>query len=167
MLKKYTPDEFWDLYEKLPQDLQDALFSEHIAKQIRNIAERNNVDDADLTEIMGYVFLGIIRPERLQGNLEAELSLDSGKAKDVAQEIERFILYPLKSSLASILKLDYKPKTTSPKKEEETFHLPKTGAIPETPEISTDIEKERPAYSEDFEEEEKPAREDSYRESVD
>jgi hypothetical protein len=165
MLKKYTPDEFWDLYAKIPPDLQEALFSEHIAKKIDNISERNEINNASLTEIMGYVFLGIIRPERLQDNLEKELKLSPDKAKDIAQEVERFILYPLKNSLASILKIDYKP-TLSPSLDTETFSLPKTSTTPETPEISTDIPEklteERPEEEKEKEDREK----DTYREPL-
>jgi len=163
MLKKYTPDEFWDLYDKLPRELQDALFSEHITKKIDAISERNNIDNADLIEIMGYVFLGIIRPERLQDNLQKELNLSSEKAKDVAQEIERFILYPLKNSLASILKIDYKPKP-SPSLDTETFSLPKTSTTPEAPEISTDIPEE--PIEELPEEKREPQEKDNYREPL-
>jgi hypothetical protein len=105
MPKQYTKEELWKLYEKLPQELKDAVFAEETANQIGDICERYKVPKNIISEIakqVGNVLLGILPPEDLQEILEKEIKLEKSAAKKVTQEITRFIFYPVRTELEKL-----------------------------------------------------------------
>lgn len=111
MAEKYTKEEFWKLYENLPQELKDTLFAEETGDNIYNICKRNGIEE-DLGEIVDYVgcvLLGVLTPKDFQDALETELNLEEGVAKKVSQEINRFIFYPVKEGLFSFYEIEFAP----------------------------------------------------------
>ena len=136
MLKDYTPEQFWKLYKNLPEELQKAIFSEETANNIYDVCERNEIEEVSkVAKIVGFILLGVLSPDELKEILEEELKLKTEIAERTFQEINRFILYPVKESIESlygteiarvILKkkfpsLEGKPassKPTPPKKED-------------------------------------------------
>ncbi len=122
MTQKLTPEKFWKLYEKLPQELKDALFSMETGDNIYEICQKNEIEDylEEIVEYVGQVLIGVLPPEDFQKTLEKELKLEKEMAKKVAQEINRFIFYPVKSALEQLYKIEIKPPerlTEKPKKE--------------------------------------------------
>jgi hypothetical protein len=109
MTKEYTKEELWKLYEKLPQELKEAIFSEETADSILNICIRNGIDDERISKIAKYtgrVLIGVLPPNEFQEVLEKEVGIEREAAKKVAQEIYRFIFYPVKSSLEELYKIE-------------------------------------------------------------
>jgi len=123
MPKKYTREEFWKLYEKLPQELKDALFAEETGNNIYETCKRNGVENNldQIVEYVGQVLVGVLPPDEFQATLEKEVKLKKDIAKKVAQEINRFIFYPVKSSLEELYKIEIappaKPKVVPPPEE--------------------------------------------------
>ncbi|PIU16610.1 hypothetical protein COT20_00025 [bacterium (Candidatus Gribaldobacteria) CG08_land_8_20_14_0_20_39_15] len=123
MVKKYTSEQFWKLYEKLPQELKDALFAEETGDNIYETCKRNGVEEHldQIVEYVGQVLVGVLPPDDFQESLEKELRLEKEVAKKVAQEINRFIFYPVKSSLEELYKIEIappaKPKVIPPPEE--------------------------------------------------
>ena len=123
MPKKYTREEFWKLYEKLPQELKDALFAEETGNNIYETCKRNGVENNldQIVEYVGQVLVGVLPPDEFQATLEKEVKLNKDVAKKVAQEINRFIFYPVKSSLEELYKIEIappaKPKVVPPPEE--------------------------------------------------
>ena len=123
MPKKYTREEFWKLYEKLPQELKDALFAEETGNNIYETCKRNGVENNldQIVEYVGQVLDGVLPPDEFQATLEKEVKLKKDIAKKVAQEINRFIFYPVKSSLEELYKIEIappaKPKVVPPPEE--------------------------------------------------
>jgi len=117
MPKKYTPEQFWELYKSLPQELKDALFAEETGNDNYEICKRNGIEEnlAEIVEYTGRVLLGVLQPADFQEVLEKELNLEKELAKKVSQEINRFIFYPMKSSLEGIYKKEIMP-TAKPTK---------------------------------------------------
>jgi hypothetical protein len=111
MAKKYTKEQFWKLYEKLPQELKDALFAEETGDDIQNICRRNKIlENLDqIVDYVGQVLIGLLAPGEFQETLEKELKLKKATARKVSQETNRFIFYPLKSSLQEIYKMEFEP----------------------------------------------------------
>ena len=112
MPKEYSKEEFWKLYEKLSPELKEAIFSEETADRIEDICLRNEVEDERISEIARYtgrVLLGVLPPDEFQEVLEKELKIEKDKAKRVAREINRFIFYPVKSSLEELYKIEIAP----------------------------------------------------------
>jgi len=117
MSKKHTSEQFWKLYEKLPQELKDALFAEETGNNIHNICERNEIEKylGEMVDYVGQVLVGVLPLEDFQEILEKELKLKKSAAKKVAQEINRFIFYPVKPALEEIYKVPITPPPAGPK----------------------------------------------------
>lgn len=126
MPKEYSTEEVWKLYDKLPQELQEAIFSVETAKNMGEICKRNEIEDkvSEIAKRVGYVLLGLLPPEDFREYLEQELGKET--AKSVSHEINRFIFFPVKQSLAELYKPVEAgttpgkpgPKPTAPEKED-------------------------------------------------
>lgn len=109
----YQPEQLWPLYEKLPKDLQETIFSEKTANTINDICTRNDLEEkiSEVAKYTGYVLLGILPPDRFQKALEEELKLNNDLAKKVSQEIHQFIFYLVENSLEKIYQVEIVPST--------------------------------------------------------
>ena len=118
MPEEYTKEQFWKLYEKLPQELKDALFAEETGDNIHDICERNGVlENLDqVVDYVGRVLVGLLPPDDLQETLERELEINKERAKKISQEINRFIFYPVKASLEELYKIEMVPIAGMPVK---------------------------------------------------
>ena len=115
MPKEYTKEQLWKLYEKLPGELKEAIFSEETADNIWDICERNEVERiSEIAKLVGNVLLGILPPEDFQETIEKELRFNKDLAKRITHEINRFIFYPVKGSLAEIYKIEAVSPTKPP-----------------------------------------------------
>ncbi|MDP3995817.1 MAG: hypothetical protein Q8P74_01030 [bacterium] len=104
-MKQYTQEEFWKLYEKLSQELKDAIFSGETAEHIGNICKRYNIEGGTVFEVAERtrnVLLGLLPPNDLRATLEEELKLEKEIAEKVSKEIGRFIFYPVKPELEQL-----------------------------------------------------------------
>jgi hypothetical protein len=112
MPKEYSKEQLWKLYEKISPELKEAIFSEETAESIWDICSRNGIEDERISEIARYtgrVLLGILPPVDFQEILEKELKLEKSVAKKAAQEISRFIFYPVKPLLEELYKIEITP----------------------------------------------------------
>ncbi|MFA4998636.1 MAG: hypothetical protein WC514_01320 [Candidatus Paceibacterota bacterium] len=122
MPKVYTKEQLWELYDKLPKELQEAIFSNETAEYIRNICERYEIKkDEDISlvaKLVGDVLLGISATDDLQKSLETDLKIKKEEAKKMSQEIYRSIFYPVKPILEQISGKEINPVV---EKEKETI----------------------------------------------
>ena len=125
-MPKYSEKQLWDLFDKLPDDLKDAIFSEDTADSIFSICQRYKVEDKKISkvaELAGNSLMGLLPPDELQVSLEEEVALDPETAKKVSQEINRFIFYPVKRTLSSFYEIEFAPggkiMKLSPEKKEK------------------------------------------------
>ena len=177
MLKDYTPEQFWKLYEKLPQDLQDAVFSEETANNIYTICDRYDINEiSKVAKIVGFVLLGVLPPDELYETLLKELDIDPETAKRANQEIIRFIFYPVRKSLEGLYGIagrisleeieSRKPNAVAQIKEKETTitkeAIPQEETIaPPITEIKEEVipsEKRKTEFEKELEEIEKKVR---------
>ena len=117
MNRKYTSEQFWKLYEKLPQELKDALFAEETGNNIYDICKRYGVlgNLEEIVDYVGEVLVGVTPPDEFRENLEKELKIEKDIAKKISLEINRFIFYPVKTSLEEIYKIPVAPAPAEPK----------------------------------------------------
>lgn len=104
-MPSYTTEQFWQLYDLLPQDLKEALFAEKTSAAIENICQKHQLSNeqlAKLVDLITDVLLGILPPEDFEQTLKTGTKLNAQKAKKITQEITRLIFFPVKSSLAEI-----------------------------------------------------------------
>lgn len=147
---QYTQDQLWKLYDKLPPELQEAVFSAENAEHLDAICQRYEVavkQIPDIAKLIGRVFLGVLPPEDFPTVLEKETELKKETAKQVTHEINRFIFAPVQASLAQIYNIGVstaegadasgsKTPTTkgaeTPKATEEAKPAPKEGLAADT-----------------------------------
>lgn len=115
----YPRDQVTKLYESLPQDLKDALYSQESADNIGKICEENNITDSDdifeITKYTGYVLLGLVPPDDLAGLLEKDLGIEPAIAKEISERLRQYIFFPLRKTLEPL----YNTKITFTEKKEE------------------------------------------------
>jgi len=103
----------------LPEELKSAIFSEKTAMSIWDICAKNGIKEdkiPDVAQMVGQVFLGLIPPNELKKEIKKGLGLSQEKAKKISLEIERFVLFSVKNSLAELYDMDFNPE--KPKKED-------------------------------------------------
>lgn len=113
---KFTSEQFWKLYPKLPQDLKDALFADDTGDNIFETCERNGATNKlkEIVELVGRVLTGLMPAEDFQQALEAEVKIKKDVAKKIAQEINRFIFFSVKESLAALYNVGAVPTAQKP-----------------------------------------------------
>ncbi|XOB46743.1 MAG: hypothetical protein ACKKMV_00965 [Candidatus Nealsonbacteria bacterium] len=123
MLTKEERKKYWKLYRELPEDLQEASFSEEVDDNINDICRKYGVFDSvdKITEYVGRTFFGLLPPDEFQEMIEKEIGIEKEIAKKVAGEIFRFVFYPVKESLEELYKIEIAPlakmKVTPPPQE--------------------------------------------------
>lgn len=113
MPKKYTNEELRKLFQKLPEELQEAIHSDETAEYTWNICDRNNIEQiSGLAEKVTNVLIGLLPPNEFQEILEKELGLEKEKAKRVTREVNRFIFYPVRTHLEKLYQIEITPFST-------------------------------------------------------
>lgn len=114
-MKEISQDEFWAIYDTLPSNLKNAIFSEDTADAIWNICKLYDMEKASgLAKIVGRVLMGFLPPEMLTAVLQDKLELSEDIAKKMGMEIEHFIFNPVKNELDAF----YRKGKTPPLREE-------------------------------------------------
>ena len=135
--------QFFKLYNKLPEEVQKAIDSSELRTDLDNVCDKYDVvsDFHHLRKCIEGVLLGLTPPNEFEEIIQKEIGLDKEKARNVTREINRFIFYPIKSSLEDLYNMEIAPiakmKVVLPVNKEEK------------------IEKKKPAKS------------DTYREPID
>lgn len=102
----YPSEQLWPLYNNLPKDLQEAVFSEESARNIYNACAQNSITDngiiLEITKQVGYALLGLLSPNDFPGILEKELQIKKNIAEQVSARINNSIFLPVKNSLGAL-----------------------------------------------------------------
>ncbi len=143
----YTPEQLDQIYQKLPDELQEAIFSVETADAINNACLSQDVTDErgnKVAELAGQVLMGILLPEEFQKSLEKEGGVKKDAAMNIARDITRFVFFPVKESIRQLHAITEGTSSAPPQTKKVT-------PVPEAP------EKEALAST--------PKKEDTYRES--
>ncbi|MEA3344074.1 MAG: hypothetical protein U9Q16_00075 [Patescibacteria group bacterium] len=100
---KYTKPELWKIYEKLPKELQQVIFSEETANNIYNACKRNGVKItktiSKIAENTGYVLLGVISLKEFKTKSAKETKLKKKNIEAIYEEIIKSVFFPVRDSL--------------------------------------------------------------------
>ncbi len=103
MARELSTEEFWEIYELLPEKLQNAVFSHDTSESIMAACSTAGIQDGrerDVARFTGRVLLGLIPPEEFAATLEKEVAdLDSEQADTIATYIDRNVFEPIRSEL--------------------------------------------------------------------
>jgi hypothetical protein len=105
MLEEYTKDQLWKLYEKLPADLKEAIFSEETADSIYSACAKYEIGKDKISGVAkytGHVLLGLLPPAEFSKVLEAEIGIDKDTAQKIDHDINRFVFWLVKESLTAL-----------------------------------------------------------------
>lgn len=105
----YTKEELETRYRKLPEILRDALLSVEVANKIFETAKKHGLPAqkiSRLAEEVGYVILGLTKPQEFIPKLIQTVEVDSDKAKTIAKEINHQIFFPLREELKKTHEMD-------------------------------------------------------------
>jgi hypothetical protein len=116
MPDKISKQKFWDLYHKLPVELQDALFDDELWENVVELCNRYQAnEDLDLmSDGLKDVLLGILPPNDYIDGLAKNLKTDKTTANRIIHEINRFILFPVKEALEEVYNLEMTPLAGAP-----------------------------------------------------
>ena len=126
MSQEYTKDQIWELYEQLPEELKDAIFSEKTADEIYMACDKNNVEKEKIPKVAkltGNVMLGILPVQEFRIALEKEIALESETAKNVFSQIHRFVFFPVRNELNQLYKIQPKQGQGASADQEKPFSL--------------------------------------------
>lgn len=100
-----TQEEVKEKYEKLPKDLQKALFSVDSSTAIREIGQKHKlmIDKiGGLAEETGFVIFGMTHPKDFVSKIAARLKIDKQTAKKIAEDVNSRIFAPVRNSLKKL-----------------------------------------------------------------
>lgn len=96
-------DIFWGKYEKLPDVIKNAVFSEKNYKIISDICERNDLhEETSKSQLMKYVgktLIGELPIKEFYVIIELEMELETNVAKKISEEIDQKIFSHLRIDL--------------------------------------------------------------------
>ena len=103
--------EFLKLYKKLPKELQNLISSDEMGDSLEDICTRYDVLSYlyEINDYVGQVLLGLLPPNEFEETIQKELNFQKEKAKKITREVNRFVFYPVKSSLEDIYNMEIAP----------------------------------------------------------
>src|SRR3989338_6990227 len=104
-MQNYTDQQIAQMYDNLPEDLKDSIFSVDTTSVINEIGRKYGlaIDKiGDLANETGMVMLGVTHPNEFIGNLTERLEVDKEKARAIAQEINEQVFKKVLDSLRKI-----------------------------------------------------------------
>lgn len=107
MVLKYTPEQLEEKYQKLPEDLKNALFSVETAKVIDKISKENRFSEKkaeNLAVLIGQVLLGVLPPENFEKEIKKKLRLKPETASKISTQINLYLFNLVKESLNKLYK---------------------------------------------------------------
>ena len=120
-----NPKEMWDLYNKLPQQLQDYVFSSEVDDAIAIICAQNKIeDDTIVMRLIQNVLLGVLSPEKFQEELKNNLKIDINIATALSEKTDKLIFAPVKIYLNRLYNKETKDKMINNNYSNDTYREP-------------------------------------------
>jgi hypothetical protein len=119
-MTKLTSQQLKEIYQKLPEDLKDAMFSVDSAEIIQSLGKKYNLaidKTGELADETGLVMLGLTHPRDFISNLSQRLGVDKETARKIAEEINQQIFAKVRDSLKKIHGIGAAPTQPPPKEE--------------------------------------------------
>ncbi|MDD2696819.1 MAG: hypothetical protein PHE52_01530 [Candidatus Pacebacteria bacterium] len=104
-----TKEQFEKLFDQLPPELQEAIFSMETSDNILNACKTYGIINEEVSQIADYVgqsLMGLLPPSQFQETIQEKVGLPKVLARAITQEINRFVFYPLKPLLEGLYKIE-------------------------------------------------------------
>ncbi len=153
----YTREQLNERYKSLPKDVQEAIIGVETADIIGQIGKEKKmmVDRiGELAEETGLVLLGFTHPSQFVSHLAERLGIEKSVAKEIAEEVNSRIFFPIRENLKKIHGL--REEEIEEEEEEKTpFPTPLSPMTP-TPTMGQEIKPAEMPISPQISEEETP-----------
>ncbi|MDD5433160.1 MAG: hypothetical protein PHE77_00655 [Candidatus Pacebacteria bacterium] len=116
-MDKISKNEAWKIYEKLPPDLKQAIFSEETANSILSACQRNNLTEQQtsrVAEMVGYYLMGVLPIENLAQEIISQTQISQVQAGQIITELNRLVFNSIKNSLDGLYNLKTEKSSTTP-----------------------------------------------------
>lgn len=130
-MTNYSFEQLEKLLKNLPQGLQETILSNEINDSIYEVLENNQILDqraGQISDLIRNVLFGLLPPEDFKESLKKEVGLKDDIAKKIFQEINRFVFFPVKQSLASLYKVEAATEEEKPESAQEEIPVPEKPA---------------------------------------
>jgi len=101
----YSRKQFDEIFEKLPNDIQGALYSDEIVLLLKQIEKKYNLQreqTVSLSAEIGVLMFGTSTPQRFIPNIQESMGIPEETAKAIASEVNEKIFRPVKESLKQL-----------------------------------------------------------------
>lgn len=101
----YTPDQRYEMFQNLPQDVKEAIGSVEYIQTLSEIEKKYHLhlDQADkLSREIYELMLGITHPQEFVAKVARSLAVPAETAKQIAEEVNTKIFRPIRVSLMKI-----------------------------------------------------------------
>jgi hypothetical protein len=103
-------EKMWELYEKIPKELQNVVFSEDTDEKISTICKNNKIENEQtIIDLVQGVLLGVLPPENTEKEL-IERGIKKTLSKIVAEQIQKNIFLPVEESIKKLYNKQWKPE---------------------------------------------------------
>ena len=103
--QKYSKDKLGDIFDTLPEEIKEAIFSVDSAEAITSIGQKYSLhidQTALLGQETGYVLLGITDPMEFAPILASKLGVDKQTAGNIVMDINDKIFVKVKEALRQV-----------------------------------------------------------------
>ena len=117
-------EEFWKIYELLPEQLKEAIFSVQTADNIATACQVAGVTDSReslVGKLTGRVLLGLISPEQFENELVTQAELSAQQAAQVAHQLQRLVFAPVKEQMAALYESPLDAPSAAPDAPEQSL----------------------------------------------
>ena len=117
-MPEYTREQLRKLLIGLPEDIKEILSANETQDVIFRVLEENDILDERATRISALirnVLYGLLLPEDFKKSLKKESGLEDEAVNKMFHEINRFVFFPVKQSLASLYKIETTTEEAKPK----------------------------------------------------
>ena len=138
-----SKEKYIEIFNNLPEDIQDALFSLETADIIQEVGSKNKLNDASisiLTGLVGDLLMGLVNETDFQKKIAEEVVSDSNLSHIIAQELIDRIISPKLLRPAFAVETEKEPEAPPPPPKPEPTLEPK----PQTQPVA---ESERPVFT--------------------
>lgn len=101
----YTREELEQKYQKLPEDLKEAIIGVKTAETIYDTGQKNalHVDQiGELADEVGLAMLGLTKTEDFVNHIKNRLQIGQTTAEQITREINEQIFLPIRESLMKL-----------------------------------------------------------------
>lgn len=103
-MTQYKQEELWELFNVLPKELKQTIFSENTSNLVREIAAKYELEEEQIPELaglIGNVLMGLLAPNELPQNITENVKIEKEKSEAITKDFIEKLFYPLKDYLGA------------------------------------------------------------------